>query len=75
MFNLSARLDYSITSLSQRDYRCFNGYGECGRFLEGYKEGDDIMEVMRQNAEKFLVEDCGVSPETIERLKKNLIED
>ena len=69
------RLDYTITSLSQRDYRCFNGYGECGRFLDGYKEGDDMMDVMRRNAEKFLIEDCGVSPETIERLKKNLIED
>ena len=69
------RHDYTLTSLTQRDYRFFVDYGECGRFLSGYTDGDDIVDVMRGNIEKFFYEKCGVSPETIQKIRSNLIED
>ena len=67
--------DHTITSLTIRDPRCVSEeWAELGRFLHGYTEGCDVVALLSANIEKFLVERCGVSPDTISRLKRNLIE-
>lgn len=67
-------LDYNLTSLTQKNLRynitkqwLYQKFAEC-------EEGMENDETVMKNCEKFLIETSGVSPETIERLRRNLLE-
>lgn len=67
-------LDYNITSLTIVDKRKFGPWSDYDSFLVGYT-GGDITAYVQRSAEKYYIEECGGDIETIERLKRNLLED
>ena len=67
-------LDYNLTSLTQVNIR---SQITDGRFYDGSeddKSGECIEAVAMKKCERFLIEESGVSPETIARLTRNLLE-
>lgn len=67
-------LDYSLTSLTQKNIRAHITEGLFyDRFLYPM-DYDNNDECVMRNCEKFLIETSGVTPETIERLRRNLLE-
>ncbi|MBP3347527.1 MAG: tyrosine-protein phosphatase [Clostridia bacterium] len=69
--------DYNITSLSLRDIRLIPPDGECdqNRFLGGMGDHEPVEETVKRNCEKFLMDKFGITMETIEKVRKNLIEE
>ena len=67
-------LDYSLTSLTQKNIRTHITEGLLYDRLLYPMDYDNSDECVMRNCEKFLIETSGVSPETIERLRRNLLE-
>ena len=68
--------DYNLTALTVTARRCLTlAYGtDRGRFEGGQQEGEPIEVTAMRNSERFLMETCGVSRDTIDKLRSNLIE-
>ncbi len=67
-------LDYNLTSLTQNNLRYQITEDELYQRFSACIEGEDCDEVVMKNCERFLIESSGVSPETIVRLRQNLLE-
>ena len=67
-------LDFNLTSLTQNNIRSQiteeRFYADC----EDDKSGECLEAVVMKKCERFLIEESGVSPETIARLRRNLLE-
>ena len=68
--------DYNITSLTVLGLRCITDVHQFEySYFDGDWDGVEPIEVAAmRGSKKFLMEKCGVSEETIERLRRNLIE-
>ena len=67
-------LDYNITSLTISEKRVSTIDEYYGMFMDGYDGSEPKETVVMRNAAKYLVEKSGISYETIEKLRKNLLE-
>lgn len=67
-------LDYNFTSLTLTDKRAIGKTSNYDDFLVGYS-GGCIERYAQTQAERFYVEKCGGDPETLCRLRRNLLED
>ena len=67
-------LDYNLTSLTQKNIRAHITEGLFYDRLVYPMDHDSKDECVMRNLEKYLIEESGVSPETIERLRRNLLE-
>ncbi len=66
-------LDYNITSLTVSEKRCGITNGFYDMFLRDYK-GDEPEREVVNNIDEFLISHSGVSKETLEKLRNNLLE-
>ena len=69
--------DYNITSLTisaKRFIPMTMGQCDYAGFWAGADFDGDHAPIVMENAKRFLIDKCGVAEETVERLKKNLIE-
>lgn len=66
-------LDYNITSLTVSEKRCGITDGFYNMFLRDYSGNEPEREVVK-NIDKFLISQSGVSMETLEKLRNNLLE-
>ncbi len=67
-------LDYNLTSLTQKNIRSQITEGRFYDSSEDDKSGESIEAIVMKKCERFLIEESGVSPETIARLRSNLLE-
>ena len=67
-------LDYNITSLTISEKRVSTIDEYYGMFLDGYNGSEPKETVVMRNAARYLVEKSGISYETIEKLRNNLLE-
>lgn len=66
-------LDYNLTSLTITDKRAVGTVGIIDDFLVGWS-GQDEERYAQEQAIRFYLEKCGGDPQTLERLRRNLLE-